>query len=59
MGSKPECPGCDYASGRICDDCLELIERRLDASDVLGGVLGCLLILVFIAGIGAVLLGWR
>lgn len=57
--SRQECQGCDMARGVICDDCLELLERKLDASDVIGGVFGCLLVAAFVVFVGVVFFGWR
>lgn len=54
-----ECPGCDYARGVVCDDCLELIERKLDSTDIMAGVFGCLFVVIVVVAFAAFVFGWK
>jgi len=54
-----ECPGCDYTSGKVCDDCLDLLGTRVDVGDVMGGLLGCILIVGIVAAMLAAAFGWK
>lgn len=54
-----DCPGCDYGRGVVCDDCLELIERKLDSSDIMAGIFGCALLVGGLFALAALIFGWK